>query len=90
MASGMEIMMKSMLEKVAQNLPPEVLQSIGQIGQTVAMFVGRLDRIEHQQTVIIELLQALRKEKINGHEQRRSEGGAIANDGNERVSENGG
>ncbi len=51
--NAMEMAMKAMIEKAIANLPPEVLGTIGQIGQTVAGFKDQLDRIEYQQRLIM-------------------------------------
>ena len=51
--NAVEMMMKTMLDKALANLPPEVTNTIGQIGQTVAGFKAQLDRIENQNRLII-------------------------------------
>lgn len=53
MASGIEMMALSLLPKLLANLPPEIGEQIGQIGQTVAGFKAQLDRIENQNRLII-------------------------------------
>lgn len=49
MASGMGML----LSQVIKMLPPETLQSISQIGETVAKFAAQLDRIEANQRLIL-------------------------------------
>lgn len=51
--NAIEMAAKAMIEKAIANLPPEVLGTIGQIGQTVASFKAQLDRIENQQRLIM-------------------------------------
>jgi hypothetical protein len=51
--NAMEMAAKVMLEKFLGNLPPEVLENIGQIGQTALSLKGQLDRIEYQQRLIM-------------------------------------
>jgi hypothetical protein len=45
--------MQGMLPKLMEHIPPELLENIGQIGNTVAGFKAQLDRIENQQRLII-------------------------------------
>lgn len=51
--NAMEMMIKSVVENAVKNLPPETLQQIGQISQTVLAFKAQLDRIENQNRLII-------------------------------------
>lgn len=41
------------MKSLMANLPPEVVETIGQIGSTVAAFKAQLDRIESNQRVIM-------------------------------------
>ncbi len=51
--NAIEMAAKAMIEKLVGNLPPEVMQNIGQIGQTALSLKGQLDRIEYQQRLIM-------------------------------------
>lgn len=51
--NALEQMAKAMIEKAITNLPPEIQQTIGQIGEIVKGVKGQLDRIENQQRLIM-------------------------------------
>lgn len=51
--NAFEMAAKAMIEKALANLPPEVLATIGQIGQTMQGFKAQLDRIEYQNRLIM-------------------------------------
>lgn len=51
--NGIEMMVKTMIEKAMTNLPPEVLSTIGQVGQIAVSIKAQLDRIEAQNRLII-------------------------------------
>lgn len=58
-ASGIESAIKGLQSRIPEllsNLPPEVMQNIGQIGATVAGFKSQLDRIENQNRMIMDHL----------------------------------
>lgn len=44
--NALEMMAKTVLEKAMANLSPEVLATIGQVGQIAVSLKGQLDRIE--------------------------------------------
>lgn len=51
--NALEMAAKAMLDKALANLPPEVLGSIGQIGQIAVGVKAQLDRIEYQNRLIM-------------------------------------
>lgn len=54
--NAIQMAIKSAIESAIGNLPPEVMQNIGQIGATVAGFKAHLDRIENQNRMIMDHL----------------------------------
>lgn len=51
--NALEMAAKAMIEKALANLPPEVMGTIGQIGQIAVGIKAQLDRIENQQRLIM-------------------------------------
>lgn len=56
MATGMDYLLKVAIDKICENLPPETIDNIKQIGQTVTGFKAQADRIEANQIRILALL----------------------------------
>lgn len=54
--SPFEAMAKIAIEKAMENIPPETLAQIGQIGQIVISVRAQLDRIEAQNRMIMDRL----------------------------------
>ena len=54
--NAMEMLMKSAMDKLLENIPPETLEQVGQISQFVRRLDQRLDRIEARQLLIMEAL----------------------------------
>lgn len=77
--AGMDMMiataLENMLPKLLANLPPELSETIGQIGQTMAGFKAQLDRIENQNRVIQAALKILPPDILteDGHHERQVE-----------------
>lgn len=69
--AGIDMLLKVAIEQAMKTLPPETLQQIGQIGQTVSSFKLQLDRIEANQQTIMRALnvdpQPEQKAISNGH-----------------------
>lgn len=57
MPTGKEMAFNAMAQLLMNNLPPEVLETVGQIGQTVAAFKAQLDRVEANQLAIMAKLE---------------------------------
>lgn len=51
--NAMDMMMKAAFEKLLAGIPPETLQTIGQIGQIALSLRAQLDRIENQQRLLM-------------------------------------
>lgn len=81
--SGAQWAVESMMANLMKNLPPEIVEKIGQIGENVASFKAQLDRIEQQNKVILDLLAGLNLDTMaiakginNGHERTGDERGS--------------
>ncbi|MDE2020570.1 MAG: hypothetical protein KGJ13_09565 [Patescibacteria group bacterium] len=55
--NALEMAAKAMIEKALANLPPEVMGTIGQIGQIAVGIKAQLDRIENQNRLIMAALE---------------------------------
>jgi hypothetical protein len=59
--NAIEMAMQAMIGNALKNLPPEVIGTIGQIGETVKGFKAQLDRIEARMIRIENALLPLEK-----------------------------
>ena len=67
MASPFEAMMKIAFEKALENIPPETIEQIRQIGHFTLAVKAQLDRIEAQQRMIMNAL-GIGQEVDNGRQ----------------------
>lgn len=59
MANAIQMAITAAVKQAMGNLPPEIVETIGQIGGTVTSFKAQLDRIENQNREILSALERI-------------------------------
>lgn len=76
MATGMEMMLKNVIDGMMKNLPPEIRAQIDMFGQTVLAFKAQQDRIEAKLDAVLAVNpQSLEHTEGEEHGQRPEQSG---------------